>query len=77
MCKKQDYTLSKDALNVAKDFFNKRVADKPDTFANARDVRNYLEKAITNQATRIVSIEKPEDKELTTIEACDLEGISL
>ncbi|MBQ4232874.1 MAG: AAA family ATPase [Lachnospiraceae bacterium] len=77
MCKKQDYTLSKEALNVAKEFFNKRVADKPDTFANARDVRNYLEKAITNQATRIVSIEKPEDKELTTIEACDLEGISL
>ena len=77
MCKKQDYKLSKEALDAATDFFKKRVEQKPDTFANARDVRNYLEKAITNQATRIVSIDAPKDDELTTIEACDLDGISL
>lgn len=77
MCKKQDYKLSSDALNAAKDFFADRVSKHLDTFANARDVRNYLEKAITNQATRIVNISEPKDDQLTTIELEDVTGIEL
>ena len=52
-CKKQEYMLSRDALEEARRFFTDRVANKPEGYANARDVRNYLEKAISNQASRI------------------------
>lgn len=43
-CKKQEYMLSRDALEEARRFFTDRVANKPEGYANARDVRNYLEK---------------------------------
>ena len=56
-CKKQEYMLSRDALEEARRFFTERVANKPEGYANARDVRNYLEKAISNQARRIVEKE--------------------
>ena len=55
-CKKQEYMLSRDALEEARRFFTERVANKPEGYANARDVRNYLEKAISNQASRIVGL---------------------
>ena len=62
-CKKQEYMLSRDALEEARRFFTERVANKPEGYANARDVRNYLEKAISNQATRIVGL-KDVDKNI-------------
>lgn len=79
MCRKQDYTLSKEALETARAFFEERCANKPKTFANARDVRNYLEKAITNHAGRVVTLtgRKASKKALSTIEKTDLEGITL
>ena len=51
-----------------------RVANKPANFANARDVRNFMEHAIANQASRIIKIKSAgEDKELLgTIEKEDL-----
>ena len=79
MCRKQDYTLSKEALETAAAFFTERCANKPKTFANARDVRNYLEKAITNHAGRVVTLtgRKATKKALSTIEKIDLEEITL
>ena len=84
MCKKQDYQLSADALKTAKAFFEDRIANKDDSFANARDVRNYLEMGIINQASRIVNDEsfKGTDEAkrevlLKTIEGQDFENIKL
>jgi len=54
MSKKQEYRFDDKAREEAKRFFEERCANKTETYANARDVRNYLEKAITNQAGRIV-----------------------
>lgn len=76
-CKKQDYMLSRDALDTAREFFNERCKNKPDSFANARDVRNYLEKAISNQATRVVNLENVDRNILAMIEKEDVEGITL
>jgi len=79
-CKRQEYMLSRDALEVATKFFEDRVANKPASYANARDVRNYLEKAISNQATRIVNIkdiDKMDKNILAIIEKEDVEGITL
>lgn len=74
--REQEYKLSGDAEKKALMMLRERVADKPDNFANARDVRNFMEHAISNQASRIVKLANAkEDKEiLGTIEAEDLQG---
>ena len=80
MCRKQDYTLSKEAEAAAEQFFRERCEKKPPSFANGRDVRNYLEKAITNQAGRIVALQgrkKVSKAMLTRIELEDVEKITL
>ena len=38
----------------AEAFFRDRYANRRENFANARDVRNYFEKAKRNQANRLV-----------------------
>ncbi len=84
MCKNQDYELSKEAKAEALRFFTERIESKPKNFANARDVRNYMEKAITRQAGRIIKQGVPKDKDeeankkmLFMIEKEDLLGITL
>ncbi|MBD5464997.1 MAG: stage V sporulation protein K, partial [Lachnospiraceae bacterium] len=44
---------------------------RPENFANARDVRNMLERAISNQATRLIGMENPTKEDLLTIESAD------
>ena len=75
MCKKQDYCFSKEAEEYTLQFFTKRYESHPENFANARDVRNYMEKAITNQASRVVTLENPTKEQLSTMEVCDVESI--
>ena len=53
MAKKQDYVLSEAAKIKALSYFTERCANKPDNFANARDARNYRERAMARQAGRI------------------------
>ena len=72
--KKQQYKLSEEAEKRAMEMFEYRVEHKPENFANARDVRNFMEKAISNQATRIVTVENPDKDTLVTIEAEDLQN---
>lgn len=77
MCEKQDYRLTEESEAYAYEFFKERSALHLENFANARDVRNYLEKAISNQATRIVALSDIDDTVLQTIEVTDLESIRL
>ena len=55
-CKSKGYTLDDDAKECAKEFFTNRYNNRDTNYANARDVRNFFEKAIVNQSTRIVKI---------------------
>lgn len=73
----QEYKLSKEAEEKAYLMLKERVENKPANFANARDVRNFMEHAIANQASRIIQLKNArEDKEiLGTIESEDLEGV--
>ena len=77
MCEKQDYVLSNDAEEYAVQYFENRTACKPDNFANARDVRNFMEKAITNHATRVVDVTDASKECLSTLEKIDLEQVEL
>ncbi len=80
MLKKQEYLLSPEAEEKAKALLEQCVAEKTENFANAREVRNRMEKAISAQAGRILRekeqyANKPEQerrKFLSTIEAVDL-----
>ena len=80
-CLAQDYILSPDALEKATAFFEERCRNKPDNFANGRDVRNYLEKAIANQAVRLMTASGDKEhlsrEDLSTLTAADFENISL
>ena len=72
---KREYHMSTEAAVEARELIKKRVANKPDNFANARDVRNFLERAIANHALRVAPLkDAPGNKELlSTIELSDLE----
>jgi hypothetical protein len=71
----QDYWLSPDAEIRAMEMLRERVAHKPENFANARDVRNFMEHAISNHASRIVKLtqDTPKKELLGTIEPEDLQ----
>ena len=75
MLAKQEYRLSPAAKLRAKALIDGRVAHKPANFANARDARNLMERAIGNHATRVAGMKnaKGSKRILSTIEACDLE----
>lgn len=72
MAKKQEYKLTSEANDEALRFFTARVKENNASYANARDARNYLEKAISNQADRIVEIDNLDDETIRTIIEADL-----
>lgn len=72
MAKKQEYELDSQAREEAVDFFTKRIEANLSCYANARDARNYLEKAIANQADRIIKIKDLDEETIKTIICEDL-----
>lgn len=70
LCEKMQYLLSAEAEEKALQYF----ADNQDdpTFGNARGVRNFFDKVVTNQATRILTIQNPSDSEFKTIKSEDI-----
>ena len=83
MCQSNEYTMSDEAKEYAADYFRERIAKRLPDFANGRDVRNFLEKAMANQASRIIELEKEnaaspiDDATLQRFEKVDFENISL
>ena len=73
--RKQEYRLSPAAEKHAWELIKARVAHKPANFANARDIRNFMERAIANHAVRVAAIEGASESKdlLATIEPEDLE----
>lgn len=77
MCKKADYRLTQEAKEYALSFFVDRIEQKIPNFANARDVRNFFEKAVANQASRIVTLTDVDETVLQMLELEDLQSINL
>ncbi|MDD5823139.1 MAG: AAA family ATPase [Firmicutes bacterium] len=76
-CKKNGYAADDEALEYAKEFFTERYNNRDEKYANARDVRNFFEKAVVEQANRIAKEEAPTDEELAALKLSDLTGIEL
>lgn len=72
MCKKQDYIPNSQGKAYVKDLLNIWAKSHDENFANAREVRNYLERSIARQASRIVELDSVSDKQLKTLTKGDL-----
>ena len=66
-CKKNGYTLDKEAEEYAQAFFNDRYENRDDNFGNGRDVRNRFEDVVSRQADRLAAMESPTKEDLMTI----------
>lgn len=78
MAKERNFTVEEDAVNEARYIFKKAVCIT--NFGNGRYVRNILDKAILNQASRLLSESKDKDKikktDLFTIKKSDITTLS-
>ncbi len=76
----EDYSLSMtdEAKSYVLTYFQKRSKTVSENFANARDVRNFFEFALTNQANRLAQItESLSDSQLLTLTLPDVTDITL
>ena len=76
MCKNVGYVPTAEVLKYSASVFERKYKSRGKNFANAREVRNYFEKAMMNQANRLFSISNPSNEQLCTLELADVEGIS-
>lgn len=72
MCKAQDYAPNEQGRKYVKEYLADRAENHDENFANAREVRNYIERSIARQASRIVELEDVTDKQLRTLTKSDL-----
>lgn len=75
--KKLDYTFDDEALRFSREMFEKVLAADMPNFGNARSVRNYLEKAINNQANRLIYESDIDEERLTLIMLDDVRNLML
>ena len=66
MCHETDYVLTPNAATMAEAYLRGMVDGKTKNFANARLVRNYFERCIDRQASRIVQDENMTEDDLVT-----------
>ena len=71
-CRKYDYQVEEDAKKQVRALIVQRKLEKPENFANAREVRNLFEEIITNQARRVAAMENPSQDDMMTITLQDL-----
>lgn len=72
-CEKQEYVLDDEAKKFAGDYLDRLAKRHDENFANAREVRNYMERCISRQATRIVDIKNIDDATIRTFTLADVQ----
>ena len=55
MCSEAGYCPDQECLTYVEKLFEQRYQTRDESFANARDVRNFFEKAVMKQANRLAS----------------------
>lgn len=74
-CKENDYVLSPDGEIYLKEKLEEYVQNSDKYFGNARDVRNFLDIAISAQANRLLNENETSPKALVTLQPIDLSHI--
>ena len=72
MCEKQEYVPNGPGKTYVKELLSHWAKSHDENFANAREVRNYLERSIARQASRIVELDSVSDTQLRTLTKGDL-----
>ena len=72
MCNDNQYKLNEEVYNAVEQYFKKRVEECDKDFANAREVRNFFEETVTNQANRLSSMDNISDNEILEFKVEDL-----
>lgn len=73
-CKPMGMKMNDEAEAYLRSYLTDLVNNKPKDFANGREMRNLFEKAVQNQANRIVDQAEITDEELNEITVSDLIG---
>lgn len=76
-CTRSGMTVTPEAEQEVLAYFVQRCGMNLKTFANARDIRNFYERAITKQANRLANDPNITDAELTTLTLEDVKDIEL
>jgi len=77
MCDKGGIAMQDEAAEYIQLFFEDRYNTRDDTFANGRDVRNFFEKAMSNQANRLATQDHISDDELSLLKVEDVLNIAI
>ena len=72
MCTSHDYTLDEEAEKHVKDYLADISVHHGENFANAREVRNYFERSVERQASRVVKEPQIDADSLTTFKLADV-----
>jgi len=75
MCKHAGYIPTEEAIKYCAEAFEKKYQNRSKNFANAREIRNFFETAMMNQADRLFGRENVTNEELSTLELADVQGI--
>ena len=74
MCKNAGYVPTQEVLAYSASVFEEMYRNRGENFANAREVRNFFEKAMVRQADRLFSVPHPSNDQLCTLEIEDVKG---
>ncbi len=69
---KNGYVVSDEAERYLHEYYTQRLAEHEENFANARDVRNLFERAVSAQANRLAGEDEPTKEMLELLTAEDL-----
>ena len=72
MCKKSGLTATKDTRDLVLKHFEEEYTNRDETFANGREVRNFFEKAVVNQANRLANESYLNNEDVSTLTAEDV-----
>lgn len=77
MCEKAEVEVNAECKAYVAKFFENRYQHRGKTFANGRDVRNFFEQAVVNQANRLVLQGSISNDDLTCLTYADVSKISM
>lgn len=72
MCKKAGLIATETARDLVLKHFKEKYANRNETFANGREVRNFFEKTVVNQANRLAIESNIDDEDVSTLTAEDV-----
>lgn len=75
MCKKSGLIAMENARDLVLKHFEEKYANRNETFANGREVRNFFEKAVVNQANRLAQESYIDDEDVATLTAEDISKV--